>query len=328
MIVSCPSCGGGNPPWARRCAKCGASLDERPAPASDAPRPAARAPAEPDPAAATMKPIEPPSGEGEAAASAPRADTIPAWLPFERTRPAPANLADLLARAPAEADPLTGLAPPAGTEPRLPDWDEFPTSRASEVRTEAGARSEPSEDTERNLPETRLPEPRLAEPKLPEPGIPAPTLGTIDSTLGPVQPGPRIVEPKLGPADVLPETAEPQLRDKDARLAPASRGTGPTEPRLGEIRASARPIGNDPRLGDPEAPVVRRARPAPAIELPSRRSPVWLAPLLILLVLAAGVGAFLAVWMSAPEGGGGGLDFGELAARARDRLVEWGLIAR
>lgn len=342
MIVSCPSCGGGNPPWARRCAKCGASLDEQPAPAPDAPRPAARAPAVPEPAPAAAKPVEPPSGE--AAASAPRADAAPAWQPFERTRPAPANLADLLARAPAAADPLTGLtglAPPTGTEPRLPDWDEIPTGRASEARAEHRARSGPSEHAEQERPAPRLPEPKLAdatlaepklaepklpEPKLPEPGVPETTLGTIDSKLGPAQPGPRIVEPTLGPADVLPETAEPQLRDNDARPAPASRGTGPTEPRLGDIRASARPIGNEPRLGDPEAPVVRRARPAPAIELPARRSPAWLAPLLVLLVLAAGVGAFLAVWMSAPEGGG--LDFGELAARARDRLVEWGLIAR
>ncbi|WP_147705637.1 hypothetical protein [Zeimonas arvi] len=287
-------------------------------------------------APAEAKPVEPPPAE--AAASAPRADAAPAWQPFERTRPAPANLADLLARAPAGADPLTGLAPPPGTEPRLPDWDAVPSGRATEARTESSARTEPSEHTERELPEPslpeprlaegRLPEPKLAEPKLPEPEVPEPKLGTIDSKPGPAQPGPRFVEPKLGPAGVPPEAAEPQLRANGADPAPANRGTGPTEPHLGDIRASARPIGNEPRLGDPEAPVVRRARPAPAIELPARRSPAWLAPLLVLLVLAAGVGAFLAVWMSAPEGGGGGIDFGELAARARDRLVEWGLIAR
>jgi hypothetical protein len=249
----------------------------------------------PEPAPAEVKPVEPPPGE--AAASGPRTDAVPAWQPFERTRPAPANLADLLGRAPVEADPLTGLAPPAGTEPHLPDWDELPVGRTSEARTEPSARSEPSAHTEQALPEPRLPEPRLPEPK-------------------------------LGPADVLPETPEPQLRDNDARPAPASRGTGPTEPRLGDIQAPARPIASDPRLGDPDAPVVRRARPAPAIELPARRSPAWLAPLLVLLVLAAGVGAFLAVWMSAPEGGGGGIDLGEVATRARARLVEWGLIGR
>lgn len=314
MIVSCPSCGGGNPGWARRCAKCGAALD---APA---------APAEPPPA--------------QAADPAPRTAPSPAWQPFERARTAPANLADLLSRAPAGKDPLTELAPPTETEPRLPDWGEDPPARTSTDRI-APPTPEPMP------PEPMPPEPESREPRLPEaqpadPTVAEPKLGSIDSKPPPIRPKvdvfepkldmiePRVdvIEPKLAPAESLPEPDEPRLRVEETGSGLGAFPPDTLEPRLGEVPAPRRPIGGDPRLGDLDSPVVRRARPAPAIELPARRSPAWLAPLLVLLVLAAGVGAFLAVWMSAPEGGGGGIDFGELAARARARLIEWGLIAR
>lgn len=267
MIVSCPSCGRGNPPWARRCAKCGASLDELPDPGLPVPDGKAGEPARPvsappqstivapraEPPQPRLPEIEPPPAEPPSPllpdiepppteAPAPR---LPEFEP-PAAEPArhPAPLAELLSRPVRFDDALSRLAPPETVEPRLPDSFE-------------------DEDSWRDMPRAERP----------------------------------------------PEIAEPSLETISASQAP--------------------PEAPEPKFTDPDAAVPRRKAPTAAIELPPRRRNLhWLAVLAILVVLAAGIGAFLAVWMSAPERGAAGLDFSEIADRVRQRLAEWGLTAR
>lgn len=257
MIVSCPACGGGNPPWAKRCAKCGALLGEQKrqvfgTPDDDAtadhrtvaPRHGqASPPAARIPTGADGRQPTPPSG---ARNPPPRQAPAPGTQEPFRERALPpgsaAALAELLARRRPADDPLSRLSPPEEAEPRLPEhFDE---------------------------------EDWLDEPAL--------TRATVDA------------EPKRSPTPAMPSPAErpPGLRHRNER---------------------------------PARPTLRSA----AIEIPvTPRRRGWLAALAIVLVLAAGVGAFLAVWMTAPERPVAGIDVGEIADRVRDRLAGWGWLAR
>jgi flagellar basal body-associated protein FliL len=54
----------------------------------------------------------------------------------------------------------------------------------------------------------------------------------------------------------------------------------------------------------------------------------WLVALLIVLILAAGVAAIVAVRLTAPDAPSAEMDAGELVDRARNRLQQWGLLPR
>jgi hypothetical protein len=137
--------------------------------------------------------------------------------------------------------------------------------------------------------------------------------------------------PDADPGHRLPDAPIDQLSAAEPTLGSLIRGfdsptSGLPEPKLGKPAAPEEiPATEGPEFDPPPLP-IRRPAPSAALELPARGGREWLAPLLVLLVLAAGIGAFLAVWMSAPDGGAGGLEPGELLARARARLVEWGLL--
>lgn len=118
---------------------------------------------------------------------------------------------------------------------------------------------------------------------------------------------------------MAPQDAEPVLPSDDPWLRASSMS------RLGD------PDGPVAGLGDPELEAIQRNAPTAAIEMPtpSRLLRKLLATLAIAVVLAAGVGAFVAVVHTAPESPQ--LDESPLdryAAPLLDRLEDWGLIRR
>lgn len=250
MIVSCPSCGNGNPPWARQCTRCGEPLDGQ----------SARAPA----ARYKVTVRQATQADTEIGQSSER-------LAGQQPRPpvsVPPKLREV--RRPIdtmERDPNTGVPiPPA----RLPN---APTRSVTAAPEPAPSPSpDPAHEPEPTTPAPTPPAPsRIAVPAAPasssastqatpaRPPAPAPTSSrTVDSpqAVTPRTPAPaadllarlappQSAEPRLPPDFRFPEQPAPRL--PDSRVA----ATEPAEPRLPTLDADpalANPIGTTPTL--------------------------------------------------------------------------------
>ena len=117
---------------------------------------------------------------------------------------------------------------------------------------------------------------------------------------------------------MAPQDAEPVLPSDDPWLRASSMS------RLGD------PGGPVAGLDDTELEAIQRNAPTAAIEMPtpSRLLRRLLATLAIAVVLAAGIGAFVAVVHTAPESPFDESPLDRYAAPLLDRLEDWGLIRR
>jgi len=159
--------------------------------------------------------------------------------------------------------------------------------------------------------EPKPPQPKLSAPRLPEPDLPAET--------GPTIPG-EAFEPDAHPEPRLPPSLPTRGTGLDAI-------TGMTAISSGETRRN--PSSGANRIAARSTPRVEIALPAATPDGRSKRSGKgWLVALLILLILAAGVAAIVAVRLTAPDAPSAELNVGELVDRAKTRLQQWGLLPR
>lgn len=201
--------------------------------------------------------------------------------------------------APAPEPPA---APPTAARAQMPEAPRADPVADSVVESFA----DPYAELAARLPETDLPEPRLPE-------------SDLSSGSGPTIPG-EAFEHDAHPEPRLPSSLP-------ARGPTLDSITGMTSTSPGDTRRS--PSSGASRTAPRSTPRVEIALPAATPEGRGKRSGKgWLVALLILLILAAGAAAIVAIRLTAPDAPSAEMDAGELVDRARNRLQQWGLLPR
>ena len=275
-------------------------------PAAPAPAPASTPAAAPTPTAAptprqTLEPIP--------ASTTPATSASPGSTNARPALPAATNTLAPRVSTPA-ANSLANLAPPRLAEPRLPEDFRLPEQ-----------------------PAPRLPEPLVAKGKQAEPRLPlsdprpelARGAGTTLSLPGfDDAPGPADTGPGQAPATGRQPTPEHPARTGRQRKSEAdARADG--EPILSDL--SLAHLDEDPRIALRDTPSERQGPPSAALELPVPNRTVrnLLAAAAVIVVVAIGVTAFVAVVQTAPESPQQESAIDRLATRAIERLESWGL---
>jgi len=228
------------------------------------------------------------------------------------------RLPDFTGHALPDSPSLGDVALPAAPSAALPT--------APPVAPHAVLPAEPSAEPSVEPPEPKPPEPKLSEPEPPEPKLSEPKLSerrlpepNLPAETGPTIPG-EAFEPDAHPEPRLPPSLPTRATGLDAI-------TGMTAISSGETRRN--PSSGANRTAARGTPRVEIALPAATPDGRSKRSGKgWLVALLILLILAAGVAAIVAVRLTAPDAPSAELNVGELVDRAKTRLQQWGLLPR